>query len=122
MERTGFPLSSLSVQGISLQFLICVLSLLGVDMLGCTVVKGAHLYMTDLGRIHLWCLIPGSSLESGMSECADLNRLIQTGPRMNWCKQWSAPFTHRANLVAGIECFFLRKLLVSVSYQFVHGV
>jgi hypothetical protein len=38
MERSGFPLSSMSALDTSLQFLIWVLSLLVVDMLGCEAV------------------------------------------------------------------------------------
>jgi hypothetical protein len=53
MERNGFPLSSMSALGTSLQFLIQVLSFLRVDMLGCVTIDGAPLHWTGFGGVKL---------------------------------------------------------------------
>jgi hypothetical protein len=61
MEKNGFPLSSTSALGTSLQLLIRVLFLLKVDMLCCVAINGAPLYWTSLRGIYSGCLSPGSS-------------------------------------------------------------
>jgi hypothetical protein len=62
MESSVFLLSSMSILGVSFQFLIWMLSLFRVDMLGYVAIDGAPLYWTDFGVIYSGCLSPRPSL------------------------------------------------------------
>jgi hypothetical protein len=106
-----------------LQFLIWVLSLLGVDMLGCVAVEGAPLYPTGLEGIHSGCLNQALLYGGGLSWSSDLNRQVQCGPARSWCVSSGQLFPPTGQTwELGLSAFCWEQvLLISACYQFLQG-